>query len=179
MDSEKSTGERGLIMVYTGPGKGKTTAAVGQALRALGHGYRVYMIHFMKGRDYGEFLSLENFSSATVVKAGRDEFVKRGDPDPVDLELAKRGFAHVSEALKSGKYDIVVMDEINVAMDFGLIPVQDVVKLLKSKPSGIDVILTGRNAPAEIIDVADLASEVKEIKHHYQAGVNSRKGIEY
>lgn len=179
MDSEKSAGERGLIMVYTGPGKGKTTAAVGQAIRALGHGYRVYMIHFMKGRDYGEFLSLENFSSATVVKAGRDEFVKRGDPDPVDLELAKKGFTQASEALQSKVYDIVVLDEINVAMDFDLIPVQEVVDLLRNKPAGVDVILTGRNAPAEIIDVADLVSEVKEIKHHYQAGVNSRKGIEY
>lgn len=178
MQAEKDN-NRGLIMVYTGTGKGKTTAAVGQVLRAAGHGYRAFMIHFMKGRDYGEFLAFENFPSVTIEKAGRDEFVKRGDPDPVDVEMARKGFARVREVLHSKKYNIVVMDEINVAMDFGLISVEDVVELLKNKPPGVDVILTGRNAPAEIIEMADLVSEVKEIKHHYQAGVQSRKGIEY
>ncbi len=171
--------ERGLIMVYTGNGKGKTTAAVGQAVRALGHGYRVYMIHFMKGRDYGEFLSLKNLPGVTIVKAGRDEFVKKDNPDPIDVKFAREGFDYVREALHTNKYDILVLDEINVAMDFGLIPVSEVVDLLKSKPSKVDIILTGRNAPEEICDIADLVSEVKEVKHHYKTGTKSRKGIEY
>ncbi len=171
--------DRGLVMVYTGDGKGKTTAAVGQALRALGHGFRVYMIHFMKGRDYGEFLAAEKLPHLTIDRAGRDSFVNRKSPDPIDIELAREGFARAGKAIKSGDYDIVVLDEINVAVDYGLIPEADLLKLLEEKPPGVDLILTGRGASPELVKRADMVSEVLMIKHHYNAGVEGRKGIEY
>ncbi|HOA36362.1 MAG TPA: cob(I)yrinic acid a,c-diamide adenosyltransferase [Bacillota bacterium] len=170
---------KGLVMVYTGDGKGKTTAAVGQALRALGHGFRVYMIHFMKGRDYGEFLAAEKLPRLTVDRAGRDCFVNRENPDPVDIELAREGFSRAVKAVKSGDYDLVVLDEINVAVDYGLIPEAELLKLLEEKPPGVDLILTGRGASPELIKRADMVSEVLMIKHHYNSGVAARKGIEY
>ncbi len=171
--------DKGLVMVYTGDGKGKTTAAVGQALRALGHGFRVYMIHFMKGRDYGEFLAAEKLPRLTVDRAGRDSFVRRENPDPVDIELAREGFARAGKAIKSGEYDLVVLDEINVAVDFGLIAEADLFALLEEKPPGVDLIMTGRGASPELIKRADMVSEVLMIKHHYNNGVAVRKGIEY
>ncbi|MDW7739542.1 MAG: cob(I)yrinic acid a,c-diamide adenosyltransferase [Bacillota bacterium] len=169
----------GLIMVITGDGKGKTTAAVGQAIRALGHGYHVYMIHFLKGRDYGEFLATVQMPNLTVVRAGRDDFVNRENPDPVDLELAKDGFSKAEKAVLSGDYDLVVLDEINVAVDYGLIDEADVLELLKKKPSHVTVILTGRGASPELVKIADTVSEVLAIKHHYNSGVKCCKGIEY
>ena len=175
MNNEKP----GLIMVFTGDGKGKTTAAVGQAVRALGHGYRVYMIHFMKGRDYGEFLATEHMPNLTVVRAGRDCFVCRDNPDPVDVELAGEGFAQAEKAILSGDYDMVVLDEINVAVDYGLIAEEDLLNLLKKKPDGVSVILTGRSASAELVKMADMVSEVLAIKHHYDKGAEGCKGIEY
>ncbi|NLA26234.1 MAG: cob(I)yrinic acid a,c-diamide adenosyltransferase [Firmicutes bacterium] len=171
--------DRGLVMIYTGDGKGKTTAAVGQALRALGHGYRVYMIHFMKGRDYGEFLAAEKLPLLTIDRAGRDTFVNRKNPDPIDIELAREGFARAGKAIKSGEYDLVVLDEINVAVDYGLIPEGELLDLLREKPPGVDLILTGRGASPELVKRADMVSEVLMIKHHYSNGVAGRKGIEY
>ncbi len=169
----------GLIMVFTGDGKGKTTAAVGQAMRALGHGYRVYMIHFMKGRDYGEFLATEKMANLTIVRAGRDSFVCREKPDPVDAELAREGFVKAEKAVMSGDYDLVVLDEINVAVDYGLIAEEDLISLLKRKPEQVSVILTGRNASPELVKIADMVSEVLAIKHHYDQGADCCKGIEY
>lgn len=170
---------KGLVMVYTGEGKGKTTAAVGQALRALGHGYRVYMIHFMKGRDYGEFLAAEKFPHLVIDRAGRDSFVKRDNPDPIDVELARDGYSRALKAVESGEYDLVVLDEIIVAVDFGLIPEGELWALLEQKPPGVDLVLTGRGATPELVKRADLVSEVLKIKHHYDSGVADRKGIEY
>lgn len=169
----------GLIMVFTGDGKGKTTAAVGQAIRALGHGFRVYMIHFMKGRDYGEFLATAQLPNLTLVRAGRDDFVNRDNPDPVDIELAQAGFAKARKAILSGEYDLVVLDEINVAVDYKLISENDLLKLLEEKPDGVTVVLTGRNASAELVKRADLVSEVLAIKHHYEQGAGCCPGIEY
>ena len=166
-------------MVFTGDGKGKTTAAVGQAVRALGHGYSVYMIHFMKGRDYGEFLATAQMPNLTLVRAGRDSFVNRENPDPVDLDLAKDGFKKAEQAVLSGEYDLVVLDEINVAVDYGLIAEKDLIKLLKKKPAGVTVILTGRGASAEVVKMADLVSEILAIKHHYDDGAECCRGIEY
>ncbi|MEW5783814.1 MAG: cob(I)yrinic acid a,c-diamide adenosyltransferase [Bacillota bacterium] len=171
--------KRGLVMVYTGDGKGKTTAAVGQALRALGHGYRIYMIHFMKGRDYGEFLVSAYLPNWTVVRTGRDEFVDRENPAQVDIELARDGFERAKKAIFSGDYDLVVLDEINVAVDYGLIPEAELLALLAEKPAPISLILTGRGASPELVKRADMVSEVLAIKHHYDSGVPDRKGIEY
>lgn len=169
----------GLIMVYTGDGKGKTTAAVGQAVRALGQGYRVFMIHFMKGRDYGEFLALEQMPKLSIVRAGRDCFVSRENPDPVDLELAREGFNRAVEAVNSGRFDLVVLDEINVAVDYGLVAEKDLLALLENKPAEVSLVLTGRGARAEVVKKADMVSEILAIKHHYQQGADCLPGIEY
>jgi len=134
---------RGLIMVFTGDGKGKTTAALGQALRALGHGKKVLVIQFMKGRKYGEVICAEQcLPNLTVRLCGLDSFVMRGNPAPVDVELARQGLDLARNAILSGDYDMVILDEINVAMDFGLVPVESVVSMLKHKPAAVDVILT-------------------------------------
>lgn len=172
--------EKGLIMVYTGNGKGKTTAALGQALRAAGHGFRVLVINFMKGRDYGEVKAAEFLPNLKIVKAGRDKFVNRENPDPEDLRLAEKGFALAKEAVKSGRYDLVILDEINQVVSYNLIPLQEVLDLLDySRNPDVHVILTGRDAPPEFLERADLVSEVREIKHHYTSGIKAQKGIEY
>jgi cob(I)alamin adenosyltransferase len=174
-----STG-RGLVIVITGNGKGKTTSAFGQALRAIGQGYKVLIIQFMKGRDYGEFIAAEKYlPRLTVRRCGLDSFVMRDNPAPVDIKLAQEGFDLAKKAIASGKYNMVILDEINVAVDFKLVALADVVEMIKNKPTGLDLILTGRYAPKEIIKLADTVSEVKEVKHHYAAGIKDRAGIEY
>ena len=172
--------DRGLVIVITGNGKGKTTAAFGQALRAIGQGYNVFVLQFMKGRKYGEFLAAKKYlPNLTIRMSGLDSFVMRDNPAAIDIELAQEGLDVARKAIMSGKYDMVILDEINVALDFKLIDLKDVIKVLKNKPPAINLILTGRYAPAEIIKLADTVSEVKEIKHHYNAGIKDRAGIEY
>lgn len=179
-EAVKPSSTRGLVMVITGNGKGKTTSAFGQALRAIGQGFKVFILQFMKGRDYGEFIAAEKYlPRLTVRRSGLDSFVMRDHPAPVDIELARQGFEAVKKAVNSGKYNMVILDEINVAVDFKLIEVSDVIDLIKNRPPQVDLILTGRYAPKEIIRLADTVSEVKEIKHHYAAGIKDRAGIEY
>ncbi|MFW6113996.1 MAG: cob(I)yrinic acid a,c-diamide adenosyltransferase [Actinomycetota bacterium] len=169
-----------MIQVYTGSGKGKTTAALGQALRALGHGARVYMIQFMKGRTYGELLAAEScLPDFSIVMSGRDEFVKKGAPDDIDLKMATEGLKLARKVVTEGEYDMLILDEINVAVDYGLLDLEGVLDFLRSCPEDMEVVCTGRYAAPEIIEMADMVSEVKEIKHHYQKGVAMRKGIEY
>lgn len=171
---------RGLVMVITGNGKGKTTSAFGQALRAIGQGCKVFIMQFMKGRDYGEYVAAEKYlPRLTVRRSGLDSFVMRDNPAPVDIELARQGFEEAKKAVASGKYNMIILDEINVAVDFKLIGLQDVLDLIKNRPPQVDLMLTGRYAPKEIIKLADMVSEVKEIKHHYAAGIKDRAGIEY
>lgn len=172
--------DRGLVIVITGNGKGKTTAAFGQALRAIGQGYRVFVLQFMKGRKYGEFIAAEKYlPRLTIRMSGLDSFVMRDNPAAIDIELAQKGLDAAQKAIKSGKYDMVILDEINVALDFKLIDLQEVIDIIKNKPAGLDLILTGRYAPPEIIELADTVSEVKEVKHHYSKGIKDRAGIEY
>jgi len=171
---------RGLVIVITGNGKGKTTSAFGQALRAIGQGYKVFILQFMKGRAYGEFVAAEKYlPRLTILRTGLDSFVMRDNPAPVDIELARQGFELAKKAVASGKYDMIILDEINVAVDFKLIELADVIDLVKNKPPALDLILTGRYAAKAIIKLADTVSEVKEIKHHYAAGIKDRAGIEY
>jgi cob(I)alamin adenosyltransferase len=172
--------DRGLVMVTTGNGKGKTTAAFGQALRAIGQNYNVFVLQFMKGRKYGEFIAAEKYlPRLTIRMSGLDSFVMRDNPAAIDIELAKKGLDTARKAIMSGKYDMVILDEINVALDFKLINLKEVIDLIKNKPPALNLILTGRYAPEGIIKLADTVSEVKEIKHHYTAGVKDRAGIEY
>ncbi len=171
---------RGLVIVITGNCKGKTTAAFGQALRAIGQGYKVFVVQFMKGRKYGEFLAAEKYlPNLTIKMSGLDSFVMRDNPAAIDIELAQKGLDTARKAIDSGKYDMVILDEINVALDFKLIKLKDVVDLIKNRPSTLDIILTGRYAPQEIIKLADTVSVVEEVKHHYSAGIKDRAGIEY
>jgi cob(I)alamin adenosyltransferase len=171
---------KGLVIVITGKGKGKTTSAFGQALRAVGQGYKVFVVQFMKGRKYGEFKAAKKYlPDLTVRLSGLDSFVMRDNPAAVDMELAQKGMESAQKAIKSGKYQMVILDEINVALDFKLIDLNEVVELIKNRPAGLDLILTGRYAPKEIIKLANTVSEIKEIKHHYNAGIKDRAGIEY
>lgn len=174
---------KGLVLVYTGNGKGKTTAAFGLALRAIGHGQAVYVVQFMKGTDqaYGEARAAQKFLGEwlTVVQSGRDEFVDRTRPAPEDRDLARQGMELARRAMLSGRYQLIVLDEVNVAVDFGLLSVKDVLDLLDDRPPDVDVVLTGRYAAPELMARADLVSEVREIKHHYRRGVSARAGMEF
>ncbi|MDI6840979.1 MAG: cob(I)yrinic acid a,c-diamide adenosyltransferase [bacterium] len=170
----------GTVQVYTGNGKGKTTAAIGQALRAVGHGLKVIMIQFMKGKiNYGELIAAKNLSGFTIEQYGLPTFVDKNKPSQEDKELAKKGFKRAKMVIKSGDYDMVILDEINVAIDYGLVSLSELLELIKTKPKNVELILTGRYAPKEEIEIADLVTDMKEIKHHYQKGIQSREGIEY
>ncbi len=171
--------ERGLIQVYTGNGKGKTTAALGLALRAVGRGLKVLVVQFMKGQATGEIEAGQRLSPLlTIHKTGRDAFVSRSNPDPLDLAEARRGFALAAEALAGPTHDIVILDEINTAIDFGLVPLADLLHLIDSKPGTVELVLTGRNARPEILDKADLVTEMVERKHYFRKGIPAREGIE-
>ena len=171
--------QKGFIHVYTGPGKGKTTAALGLALRATGAGMKVHMIQFMKGRRYSEIDAIENIPNFTISQHGRDEFVSKENPEQIDIDLARDGFNYAKEIIRGNKYDMVILDEINVAVDYNLIPLEDVLKLMREKPENLELVLTGRYAHPEIIKNADIVTEMLEIKHPFQKGILARKGIDY
>lgn len=171
--------ERGYVQVYTGNGKGKTTAAIGLGVRAAGAGLKVIMVQFMKGRRYSELDALRNIPNFEVHQHGRDEFVSKENPEQIDIDLAREGLAHASRAIMSARYDLVILDELNVALDYGLVPLDDVLDLLGSRPSHVEVVITGRYAPPEVLDMADLVTEMREMLHFYNNGVEARKGIEF
>lgn len=171
--------EKGFVHIYTGNGKGKTTAAIGLGIRATGEGLKVYMIQFMKGRRYSEIDALENIKDFTVIQFGRDEFVSKENPEQIDIDLARKGFEHAKEIIKNGEHDLIILDEINVAVDFKLIPLKDVLKLMDEKPEKVELVLTGRYVHPDMVKQADLVSEILEIKHPYQNGIQSRKGIDW
>jgi len=172
--------ERGLTQVYTGDGKGKTSAAFGLALRAVGRGLRVFVIQFIKGGfDYGELHVVGGLPRFDLVSYGRGQFIDRESPDEVDIAQARRALEHAREILGEGRHDVVILDEVTVAITFGLISVEDVLSLIRKKPGNVELVLTGRGAPDEIIEAADLVTEMREIKHPFNAGIKARKGIEY
>jgi len=172
--------EKGFVQVYTGNGKGKTTAAFGLALRAVGRGLRVYIIQFIKGGfDYGELYVVDKLPNLTLKAFGRGKFVTEKPAGKEDVELAEEALALAEEVVKSGEYDIVILDEINVALNLKLIKTEKVLQLINNKSKHVELILTGRYAPKEIIDAADLVTEMKEVKHPYNKGFQARKGIEY
>ena len=169
---------KGFVQVYTGDGKGKTTAVVGLAVRAIGAGLRVYLAQFLKQGDYSEVKALGQFKDRiTIVQFGTGRFV-RGKPSDADRALAARGLAAARQALASGDYDLVILDEANVAVALGLISVEAILDLVKRKPEAVELVVSGRGAAPEIIAAADLVTEVKVIKHYYEAGVEARTGIE-
>jgi cob(I)alamin adenosyltransferase len=171
--------EKGFIHVYTGPGKGKTTAALGLGMRAAGAGFKVHMIQFMKGRRYSELDAIEKLQNFTFSQHGRDEFVSKEKPEQIDIDLAQKGFTHAKDIIKNTKYDMVILDEINVALDYNLIALDDVLKLIEEKPEKLELVLTGRDAHPELVKIADVVTEMLEIKHPYQDGVMARRGIDF
>ncbi|MDA8210700.1 MAG: cob(I)yrinic acid a,c-diamide adenosyltransferase [Clostridia bacterium] len=177
----QATNERGLLMVYTGNGKGKTTAALGQALRAIGHGRKVCVVQFMKGsKNYGELQAAAMLvPNLVIVQSGLETFVDSHHPAQIDIDLARRGLEVARNAAASGEYQLIILDEINVALDFHLLALEEVIQFIREKPPRLDLILTGRRAAPEIVGLADLVSEIVEIKHHYTAGVEAREGIEF
>jgi cob(I)alamin adenosyltransferase len=172
--------KKGLVQVYTGNGKGKTTAALGLAFRAVGHGMKVLVVQFMKGNvQRGELESAKKLSpNLTLKQVGRETFISKPNPDPKDLELAQEGFSIAKKAIQNKEYDIVILDEINLAIDYGLIPLTNLLQIIDSKPDTVELILTGRNVKREILERADLVTEMVDRKHYYDKGVPAREGIE-
>ena len=169
---------KGCIQVYTGDGKGKTTAALGVAIRAAGYGLKTYIGQFMKGQHYGEMTALRDNNCITIEQYGDIKCIKREEVTQKDIDLAGKGLVVALDAMLSGQYDIVVLDEINVAIWFDLLSVKQVMDFLDKRPKNVEVILTGRRAPRELIEYADLVSEIKEVKHYYNQGILARNGIE-
>lgn len=167
-------------MVITGNGKGKTTSAFGQALRAHGHGKKVCIIQFMKGRKYGENLAQEKYiKDFTVIQCGRDSFVNHDNPDEIDIVLARKGMNKAIEIANNNNCFMLILDEINIAIEFNLISEDEVIDLINKKSPQLNLVLTGRYATDKIIEIADMVSEIKEVKHHYNVGIDAQEGIEY
>jgi len=170
--------EKKFVQLYTGNGKGKTTAAIGLAIRAAGHGMKTYIGQFMKGQVYGELTALENHPFITIEQYGDTKCIRKEDVTQNHMDQARQGLDRIKDAMLSGQYDMLVMDEINVTVWFGLLSAEDVLDVLNKRPDNIEVILTGRNAPREFIEAADLVTEMKEVKHYYTQGILARDGIE-
>jgi len=169
---------KGYVQVYTGDGKGKTTAAIGLAVRAVGAGLKVFLGQFVKGMEYSELKSLERFSQQMKVKQyGRAEFV-HNKPKEEDFVAARSGYEEVKGIIKSGQYDLVILDEANIAVYFKLLSVEDLLALIDEKPESVELVFTGRKADPQLIEKADLVTEMKEVKHYYSEGVAAREGIE-
>jgi len=167
-----------MIQVYTGNGKGKTTAALGLALRASGASKNVYIGQFAKGRLYNEIKALKKIPHIRIEQFGRRCFIKKS-ADKIDVKLALAGFEAVKKIIRNKKHQLVILDEINIAVKYNLVPLSDLIKLIEKTPKNIELVLTGRYAHPKILSLADLVSEIKEIKHYYGKGVKARRGIEY
>jgi cob(I)alamin adenosyltransferase len=176
----KKTLFKGLVQVYTGSGKGKTTAALGLALRAVGHRFKVLVIQFLKGGiAYGEMRSAKKLAPyLTIVPMGREHFVRKENPHPIDRRWANKGWELAKRSVRSQKYQIVILDEINVAVEYGMVPLPELLSLMENKPKNVELVLTGRWAKPEVLRRADLVTEMRERKHYYKKGIESRVGIE-
>lgn len=187
--------KKGLVEVYTGNGKGKTTAAIGLAIRAAGNGLRVYIMHFMKSKKYGESRIIREIENIDEKYLGKPYFISRdpsigekmkgvvvfepGKPPEEYVRLIRKGIEEIDRIVKSGKYDMVIMDEIITALYFDLVTMDDIRRIIEQKPSNVEIVLTGRYAPDELLEIADLVTEMLEVKHPYQKGIKARRGIEY
>jgi cob(I)alamin adenosyltransferase len=172
--------QRRLIQVYTGSGKGKTTAALGQAIRACGHGFSVLMIQFMKKHPHsGENLASRWIPGFSLVQSGTSEFVKKDRIREKDRKEARSGMETALRAVTEGRVDMIILDEIATAVEYGLVDVDDVLEVIRTNPGSIEWILTGRNAHPDLIAAADLVSEIREVKHPFAMGIGPREGIEY
>ena len=173
-----ATDTKRYIQVYTGDGKGKTTAALGLSIRAAGHGLKTYIGQFMKGQHYGELTALRDNPCIIIEQYGDIRCIHRDQVTQKHMDQAEQGLVKARDAMLSGQYDIVILDEINVTIWFGLLTVKQVLEFLDKRPESVEIIITGRNAPQELIQYADLVSEIKEVKHYYHQGILARDGIE-
>ena len=180
----------GLVQVYTGNGKGKTTCALGAGLRAAGHGLKVLMITFMKAKlalrddvediNYGEFRSIEHIPNFTIIPVGRETFVDKENPDPIDVKMAQDGLDLARDAIRDRTCDVLILDEINVAVEWNLFSLDEQLDLINNKPEEMELIMTGRYAREELIDAADLVTEMREVKHYFVTNkIQARKGFEF
>lgn len=171
--------KKGLFQVYTGDGKGKTTAALGLALRAVGAGMKVFFGQFVKGMEYGELTSIAQYFPGIVIKQyGRDCFIQN-QPEAEDVALAKAGLEEIKKVLMSGEFQLVVLDEASIATYFDLFSVDDLISVVSHRVPDVEVVVTGRKADARLIEIADLVTEMVEVKHYYLKGIEARKGIEF
>ncbi|MCX5678286.1 MAG: cob(I)yrinic acid a,c-diamide adenosyltransferase [Candidatus Omnitrophica bacterium] len=170
--------KKGLVHIYTGDGKGKTTAAFGLALRAAGAGLKVCIYQFIKGPGFNENKIFGNIGKIKIEQCGRGPFI-RTKPTPKDIECASRGFKKVCRIIDSGLYDLVILDEVNVALKIGLIKTSDMLVLIRQKPVFVELVMTGRCCPKSLFRYADVVTEMRKIKHPFDKGVMARKGIEY
>ena len=169
---------KGYVQVYTGNGKGKTTAAFGLALRAAGAGLKVYIAQFVKGMKYSELDTMKKLSdSITIKQYGKDCFIFK-EPEKEDIQAAREGLREVRDIMSSGRYQMIILDEANIATYYNLFSADELLDFIKVKPEGVELVITGRKADPRIIEKADLVTEMKEIKHYYQKGVMARNGIE-
>lgn len=169
---------RGYVQVYTGNGKGKTTAALGLAVRAAGAGLRVFIAQFIKKRKCSEHTALTAFGGIITIRQFGNGLIMGRKPSAADVRAAQKGIESARKAVLSGEYDLVVLDEANVAAHYGLVPVQDLLDFIEGKPIGVELVITGRYADTKVIDAADLVTEMREIKHYSKQGVQARRGIE-
>ena len=169
--------ERGMVQVYTGDGKGKTTAALGLAIRALGAGKRVFIAQFVKGMRYSELNLLERLDGLDMRRYGRECFIVK-KPEQADIDLARHGLSEVTAILKEGRYDLVILDEASIALHYDLFSLEELLAAINGRAPRVEVVVTGRYAPQGLIDAADLVTEMREVKHYYAKGVQAREGIE-
>lgn len=172
---------RGCLQVYTGNGKGKTTASLGLAVRAIGHGHKVFMLMFMKGsKNYGELSTAQKcLANLTIEQYGLESFVSKDNPSPGDFEEAQRAIKRAAEVVAGGLYQLVILDEINVALDYNLVQLDQVMDLIENRPPHVELVFTGRYAHEKILEKADLVTEVTLVKHPFYQGVEAREGVEY
>jgi cob(I)alamin adenosyltransferase len=172
--------KQGLIQVYTGDGKGKTTCALGLAFRAVGQGFKVFMIQFLKTDFTGEVEAARRLApDFTIQSFGTPGFPRLTDPAPETLEAILQAFTRARQVILDGQHDLVILDEVNLSLTYGLVSLQEMLEVLRRRPSHVEVVLTGRAAPPELVDLADLVTEMRPVKHYFEAGIKARRGIEW
>ena len=172
--------KQGLIQVYTGDGKGKTTCALGLGFRAVGQGFKVFMVQFLKTEETGEVAAARRLASDfTIQSFGTPGFPRLADPDPKTLEAAQQAFTLARQVILAGEHDLVILDEVNLSLTYGLVSLSEMLEVLRQRPAYVEVVLTGRGAPPELVEFADLVTEMRPLKHYFEAGIKARRGIEW
>ena len=172
--------KQGLIQVYTGDGKGKTTCALGLGFRAVGQGFKVFMVQFLKTEETGEVAAVRRLApDFTIQSFGIPGFPRLTDPDPQTRDAAQQAFTLARQVILGGNHDLVILDEVNLSLTYGLVSLPEMLEVLRQRPAHVEVVLTGRGAPPELVEFADLVTEMRPLKHYFEAGIKARRGIEW